>query len=239
MSCLLWGRHHGTRRREAAEEDKDSTMNDERTAQGQADAAGRGVDLDTLRHSAAHLMAHAVLDLFPGRRRASARRWRPGSTTTSCGPSPSPPTTWPPSKPACTSWPTATSPSSAAMMPKAEAVRLFTERGQTLKVELILEKGGDERLDLRPGRASSTSAWARTSPRPACSSTSSCCRSRAPTGRATSATSRCSASTAPSSRPRPSSRRTSASSRKPASATTAGWAPSWTCTAPPRTSAAA
>ena len=36
-------------------------------------------------------------------------------------------------------------------MPKDEAVRLFTEMGQTLKVELIREKGGDEVTCYRQG----------------------------------------------------------------------------------------
>ena len=85
--------------------------------------------------------------------------------------------------------------------------------------------------NTRWGRISSISAAARTCRPPRRSRRSSCSRSPAPIGRATRRTRSCSASTAPRSSPRRSWTIISPSSKKPRSATIASWARSWTCSA--------
>ena len=45
---------------------------------------GASGELGPMRHSAAHVLAEAVLDLFPGTKLGSARSSRTASTTTSC-----------------------------------------------------------------------------------------------------------------------------------------------------------
>ena len=100
--------------------------------------------LDMLRHSAAHLLAHAVLDLFPGTQAGIGPAVENGfyydflraetfssddlaAIETRMG-----------------ELADKNLPIVRTMMAKDDAVRLFTGKGQTLKVELIREKGGDE-----------------------------------------------------------------------------------------------
>jgi len=67
--------------------------------------------LAVLRHSAAHVMAQAVQELFPGTLLASARPSRTASTTTSPRPIRSPRRTCPPSR---RRWPRSSRPASAS-----------------------------------------------------------------------------------------------------------------------------
>jgi threonyl-tRNA synthetase len=121
----------------------DSTMNDETNARGPADASAEGIDLDTLRHSAAHLMAHAVLDLFPGTQAGIGPAVETGFYYDFLRPEPFSVDDLAAIEARMHELAERDIPIVRAMMPKEEAVRLFTERGQALKVELIIEKGGD------------------------------------------------------------------------------------------------
>ena len=107
--------------------------------------------LDVLRHSGSHLMAHAVLDLFPG-------------TQVGIGPAvenafyydflrETPFTTGDLASIEARMKQLAARdlPIERVVLPKAEAVSLFREKGQTLKVELIEEKAGAEATCYRQG----------------------------------------------------------------------------------------
>jgi threonyl-tRNA synthetase len=100
--------------------------------------------LDMLRHSAAHLLAHAVLDLFPGTQAGIGPAVENGfyydflrAETFSSDDLAAIETRM-------RELADKNLPIVRTMMAKDDAIRLFTGKGQTLKVELIREKGGDE-----------------------------------------------------------------------------------------------
>ncbi len=183
--------------------------------------------LDVLRHSAAHVLATAVRELFPTRRHRvrSADRRRvllrlrgaaalhaggPGADRGADGRGDAKPTIR-----SCARWWTAPRPTSASRTIRSSwsgSASWATTRSSR----------------STPTVRSSICAAARTCPAPGGSSTSSCCTRRAPTGAATSGARCCSASTAPRCSRRKTSTRTCTGSRRRGSATTASWARSST-----------
>ena len=159
--------------------------------------------LKVYRHSTAHLLAAAVLELFPGTNSASVRPSKPASITISTAPSRSLRTISKSSERRMWEMQAQDLPFERVLTDKEEGLRKYREAGETMKCELIEEKADASlhRIHAR-ARSSSISAAARTCrPRPS-SRRSSCSPSPAPIGRATSTTSSCSASTAPRSSPR-------------------------------------
>jgi threonyl-tRNA synthetase len=107
--------------------------------------------LDVLRHSASHLMAHAVLDLFPGTQVGIGPAVENGfyydflretSFTTEDLAA---------IEARMKDISARDLPIEKVVMAKAEAIRIFGEKGQTLKVELIEEKAGAEATCYRQG----------------------------------------------------------------------------------------
>ena len=122
-------------------------------------------------------------------------------------------------------------------VPVGTALERFVREGQDYKVELIEDLVRDPPTSRpsasTPTARSPTSAAGRTRRRPSESRRSSCCRWRAPTGAAMPAA-RCSpASTAPPSTPRTTSISTCTSSRRPAPATTAASGATSACSCSP------
>jgi len=122
-------------------------MTNEDAKKGAAGAA----ELETLRHSAAHLLAHAVLDLFPGTQAGIGPavdnaffydflRTEPFSSDDLAA-----------IEAKMKEIAAAGTPIVREMMAKEDAVRFFEDRGQSLKVELIREKGGEEVSIYRQG----------------------------------------------------------------------------------------
>jgi len=114
-------------------------------------AEGAAIDLEVLRHSASHVLAHAVLELFPG-------------TLTGVGPSvengfyydflrdePFSLQDLETIEKKMDEITAAAIPIEKVVFPKAEAIHLFSELGQTLKVQLIREKAGDQVTCFRQG----------------------------------------------------------------------------------------
>ncbi len=98
--------------------------------------------IDVLRHSAAHLLAHAVLDLYPGTKTGIGPAVETGFYYDFLRDEP-----FTPERPRGDrkadegDRPARTSPIERRVLAKDEAIRLFEEKGQPLKVELIREKG--------------------------------------------------------------------------------------------------
>jgi hypothetical protein len=125
---------------------------------------------------------------------------------------------------------------------KKQALQEFA--AHRFKAEIIqsvdeTEGAAGDAVSVTATTGSPTSAAARTCPRPGACRRSSCSVPRAPIGGATRRTPSCRGSTGPPGRAGPLSRSTSTGSRRPASATTASWAPSSTSSRSPRSWAAA
>ncbi len=118
-------------------------MNDERQASPGAAAALRD-RLEMLRHSAAHLLAHAVLKLFPGTQAGIGPAVENGFYYDFLRDEPFSSDDLASIEACMREIAARNAPIVRRMMPKAEAVRLFESLGQSLKVELVLEKGGEE-----------------------------------------------------------------------------------------------
>ena len=99
--------------------------------------------LDVLRHSAAHLLAHAVLNLFPGTQAGIGPAVENGFYYDFLRDEPFSSDDLDAIEAKMREIAASDTPIVREMLPKEEAVRLFEDRGQTLKVELIKEKGGD------------------------------------------------------------------------------------------------
>jgi threonyl-tRNA synthetase len=110
-------------------------MNDEKNVQA--------AELDTLRHSAAHLLAHAVLELFPGTQAGIGPAVETGFYYDFLRADPFSSDDLQAIEARMRELADRDIPIVRREMPKADALRLFQERGQALKVELIQEKGGD------------------------------------------------------------------------------------------------
>jgi len=100
-------------------------------------------DVEVLRHSTAHLLAHAVLDLFPGTQAGIGPAVENGFYYDFLRDEPFSSDDLAAIEARMREIAAADLPIVREMTPKDEAIRWFADRGQTLKVELIREKGGD------------------------------------------------------------------------------------------------
>ncbi len=100
--------------------------------------------LDILRHSAAHLMAHAVLDLFPKTKTGIGPAVEDGFFYDFLRNKPFTPEDLSAIEKKMKELSQQDIPIKKRILPKKEALRLFKEQGQELKVELIQEKGDKE-----------------------------------------------------------------------------------------------
>lgn len=100
--------------------------------------------LDVLRHSSAHLMAHAVLDLFPKTQTGIGPAVEDGFFYDFLRDEPFTPEDLAAIAKKMRELSQQDIPIKKRILPKKEALRLFKERGQELKVELIQEKGDKE-----------------------------------------------------------------------------------------------
>jgi threonyl-tRNA synthetase len=100
--------------------------------------------LDILRHSAAHLMAHAVLDLFPKAQTGIGPAVEDGFFYDFLRDQPFTPEDLSAIEKRMRELSQKDIPIQKRILPKKEALRLFKEKGQELKVELIEEKGDKE-----------------------------------------------------------------------------------------------
>jgi threonyl-tRNA synthetase len=107
--------------------------------------------LEILRHSASHLLAHAVLDLFPGTQAGIGPAVENGFYYDFLREEPFSVEDLGSIEARMREISNADAPIERLVMPKEEAVRIFTEMSQTLKVELIREKGGAEVTCYRQG----------------------------------------------------------------------------------------
>lgn len=105
---------------------------------------GSDETLDVLRHSSAHLMAHAVLDLFPKTQTGIGPAVEDGFFYDFLRDKPFTPEDLAAIEKKMRELSQQDIPIQKRILPKKEALRLFKERGQELKVELIQEKGDKE-----------------------------------------------------------------------------------------------
>jgi threonyl-tRNA synthetase len=122
-------------------------MSNEKSKHDAAEAAA----VETLRHSAAHLLAHAVLDLFPGTQAGIGPAVDNGFFYDFFRTEPFSSDDLAAIETKMREIAAAGTPIVREMMTKEDAVRFFEERGQSLKVELIQEKGGEEVSIYRQG----------------------------------------------------------------------------------------
>jgi threonyl-tRNA synthetase len=99
------------------------------------------ISIDTLRHSAAHLLAHAVLDLYPETKTGIGPAVETGFYYDFLRETPFTPEDLERIEKRMKEIADADVPIERRVLPKDEAIRLFEDRGQPLKVELIREKG--------------------------------------------------------------------------------------------------
>jgi threonyl-tRNA synthetase len=97
--------------------------------------------LDILRHSASHLLAHAVLDLFPGVQTGIGPAVENGFYYDFLRDTPFTPEDLAAIEKRMKELAREDVPIERLVLPKEEAIRIFQDRGQALKVELIREKG--------------------------------------------------------------------------------------------------
>jgi len=100
-------------------------------------------ELEILRHSTAHLLAHAVLDLFPGTQAGIGPAVENGFYYDFLRAEPFSSDDLAAIEARMREIAAADAPIVREMISKEEAVRWFESRGQSLKVELIREKGGE------------------------------------------------------------------------------------------------
>ena len=107
--------------------------------------------LDILRHSASHLLAHAVLDLFPGTQTGIGPAVENGFYYDFLRDEPFTPEDLEAIEKKMGEFVQRDIPIEKVMLSKKEALKLFEEKGQELKVELIQEKGEDKVTCFRQG----------------------------------------------------------------------------------------
>lgn len=107
--------------------------------------------LETLRHSGAHLLAQAVLELFPGTQMGVGPAVENGFYYDFLRPTPFTPEDLGAIETRMRDIAGRNLPIEKLVFSKDEALRLFQESGQRLKVELIEEKGGDAVTVYRQG----------------------------------------------------------------------------------------
>ena len=100
--------------------------------------------LDVLRHSASHLLAHAVLDLFPGTQTGIGPAVENGFYYDFLRDQPFTPEDLDAIETRMREIAKKDVPIDRVILSKAEAIKLFKEKGQDLKVELIQEKGAEK-----------------------------------------------------------------------------------------------
>jgi threonyl-tRNA synthetase len=105
--------------------------------------------LDVLRHSASHLLAHAVLDLFPGTQTGIGPAVENGFYYDFLRDQPFTPEDLDAIENRMREIAKKDVPIEKVVLSKAEAIKHFNEQGQTLKVELIEEKGDDRVSNYR------------------------------------------------------------------------------------------
>jgi threonyl-tRNA synthetase len=106
--------------------------------------AGDPEALEVLRHSASHLLAHAVTDLFPGIQVGIGPAVESGFYYDFLRETPFTPEDLEAIEKRMKEIVEQDQPIKKIILRKEEAIRIFKERGQELKVELIKEKGGQE-----------------------------------------------------------------------------------------------
>ncbi len=153
------------------------------------------IPIDVLRHSGAHLLAHAVLDLYPETKTGIGPAVESGFYYDFLREAPFTPEDLEKIETRMKKIVGANAPVERVDL-AGRGLRMFEDKGQHLKVELIREKGDAPSPSTARAR-SPTSAAGPTSRRPAPPARQAALRRRAPTGRATSADRRCSGSTAP------------------------------------------
>jgi len=107
--------------------------------------------LDILRHSASHLLAHAVLDLYPGTKTGVGPAVENGFYYDFLRETPFIPEDLEAIEKRMKEIARENVPIERLVLAKDEAIKLFEDRGQTLKVELIREKGGAEVTCFKQG----------------------------------------------------------------------------------------
>ncbi len=107
--------------------------------------------LDILRHSASHLLAHAVLDLFPGTQTGIGPAVENGFYYDFLRDEPFTPEDLEAIEKKMREFVQKDIPIEKVVLSKEEALKLFEEKGQELKVELIQEKGEDKVTCFRQG----------------------------------------------------------------------------------------
>ncbi len=108
-------------------------------------------DLHLLRHSAAHLLAHAVTDLYPGVQVGIGPAVENGFYYDFLRDQPFTPEDLEHIEKKMRELAGADIPIERIMLPKAEAVKLYRDMGQSLKRELVEEKGGAQVSNYRQG----------------------------------------------------------------------------------------
>jgi len=108
-------------------------------------------ELHKLRHSAAHLLAHAVTELFPDVQVGIGPAVENGFYYDFLRETPFTPEDLVAIETRMHELSQQNVPIDKVMLPKEEAIKLFQGMGQTLKVELIQEKGGEEVSNYRQG----------------------------------------------------------------------------------------
>lgn len=106
--------------------------------------AGDPEALEVLRHSASHLLAHAVTELFPGIQVGIGPAIENGFYYDFLRQTPFTPEDLEAIEKRMREIAEQNQPINRLILSKEEAIRIFKERGQDLKVELIQEKGGSE-----------------------------------------------------------------------------------------------
>jgi threonyl-tRNA synthetase len=107
--------------------------------------------LDVLRHSASHLLAHVVLDLFPGTQTGIGPAVENGFYYDFLREEPFTPEDLDAIEKKMREFVQRDIPIERVELSKEEALKLFEEKGQELKVELIQEKGEDKVTCFRQG----------------------------------------------------------------------------------------
>lgn len=107
--------------------------------------------LEVLRHSASHLLAHAVLDLFPGTQAGIGPAVENAFYYDFLREEPFSLQDLNAIEAKMRELAVSNVPIEKVVLTKDEAIELFTEKGQTLKVELIREKAGDTATCYRQG----------------------------------------------------------------------------------------
>jgi threonyl-tRNA synthetase len=114
-------------------------------------AEGEAIDLEVLRHSTSHLLAHAVLEQFPGTQIGIGPSVENGFYYDFLRAEPFSLQDLETIEKKMHEIAASAIPIEKTVLPKAEAIRLFSELGQTLKVQLIREKAGDQVVCFRQG----------------------------------------------------------------------------------------